>query len=112
MVDLALNIVYDFVKEVIKAYNDVEENEDLLEGLKDYAETINEALSEIHENKHKYKDKKSIIGSLEKVRIALLNAKHIILNHGAKSKKMFGKFRNKTKMRREIAFAEKKLNYS
>ena len=110
MVDLALNIVYDFVKEVFKAYNDVEENEDLLEGLKDYAEIINECLSKILENKHKYKDKKSIIGSLEKVRIALVNAKHIILHYGAKSKG--AKFRNKTKMRREIDFAKEKLNQS
>merc|ERR1712151_953429 len=109
-----ITIAYDLVKEIKGAYDSVQENKELLEGLVVYTDVINFSLDQIQRKKHEFVDTSVIEEALQKCTIALENAKHIILDRGKKKKKlkMFRDMREANKIKNEIEGAKVNLNHS
>ena len=114
LLDLVLTFACDLVKEIKAAYDGVQENKELLEGLIVYTDVINFSLDQIQRKKHEFVDTSVIEETLQKCTIALQNAKHIILLRGKKKKKLkiLRDMRDGNKIKNEIEAAKVLLNHS
>ena len=114
LLDLVLTFACDLVKEIKAAYDGVQENKELLEGLVVYTDVINFSMDQIQRKKHEFVDTSVIEETLQKCTIALQNTKHIILLRGKKKKKlkMFRDMRDGNKIKNEIEAAKVLLNHS
>ena len=112
--DLVISFAYNLGKEIKGAYDGVQENKELLEGLIVYTDVISFSLDQIQRNKHEFADTSVIEETLQKCTIALQNAKHIILLRGKKKKKLkiLRDMRDGNKIKNEIEAAKVLLNHS